>query len=347
MSSLAISIEADGSVQLATDELVVECTPQKGCDIRQIRDARNQSSVLWASPWTSPATPQTRSGDSEAENWLFHYPGGWQLLFPNAGAGGEHQGHRHRFHGEASIVAWEWERLDSGIQARVALFDTPFTIERRITLSGRTVRVEESITNTGVDRTDYILGHHPGFGSELLAGPTRLSTNGYLVQADDSYDPPGNRLQPGSRGRWPHVQGNDAHVDLRSPLDGGSCLAYLSQFPPNAVASIVRCDGTTGVELRWPGEIYPYAWLWQELGGSTGKPWFGRGHVIGVEPCTSAPASGIAELATTNGTQRSLDPAQTAHGWVELELLDESKAQARAALEDVPQLGPQLPLPPM
>ena len=43
--------------------------------------------------------------------------------------------------------------------------------------------------------------------------------------------------------------------------------------------------------LSWDLDVFPYAWLWQELGATAGPPWFGRAYTIAIEPATSFPAS--------------------------------------------------------
>ena len=47
------------------------------------------------------------SRDGSMAGWLRGYPGGWQLLVPNAGPEREHDGARQGFHGEASIATWD------------------------------------------------------------------------------------------------------------------------------------------------------------------------------------------------------------------------------------------------
>ena len=87
------SVGITGVVSLTNEELVVDCTPLKGCDVTQIRDRKTGSTVLWSTPWTTPTAPHGRAGDSDAENWLFHYPGGWQLLLRSEEHTSELQSH--------------------------------------------------------------------------------------------------------------------------------------------------------------------------------------------------------------------------------------------------------------
>ena len=51
-----------------------------------------------------PAPLPSASGEASQTAWLDHYGGGWQELFPNAGAACTVDGRPHPFHGEASVV---------------------------------------------------------------------------------------------------------------------------------------------------------------------------------------------------------------------------------------------------
>lgn len=65
--------------------------------------------------------------------------------------------------------------------------------------------------------------------------------------------------------------------------------------------------------LTWSSDEFPFAWYWLEAGGRSGFPWFGEAYVLAVEPCTSYPTGGLAEIRRLSGTQITLAPghAQT------------------------------------
>src|SRR5581483_1912853 len=67
-----------------------------------------------------------------------------------------------------------------------------------------------------------------------------------------------------------------------------------------------------GVRWDWQVEIFPYVWLWQELRGSFGYPWYGRCYVMGVEPFTSIPGSGL-NAAIEYGTAPTLAAGKSVH----------------------------------
>ena len=65
-----------------------------------------------------------------------------------------------------------------------------------------------------------------------------------------------------------------------------------------------------GFGLAWDAELFPSVCFWQELGATDGFPWFRRGYATALEPTTSWPGAGIARVAETTGTQRSLAPGE-------------------------------------
>ncbi len=70
---------------------------------------------------------------------------------------------------------------------------------------------------------------------------------------------------------------------------------------------MVNAERDLAFGLAWPLEIFPYVWFWQELGGSSDYPWYGRCSVMAVEPFTSIPGTGLAE-AVAHATAPVLDP---------------------------------------
>jgi galactose mutarotase-like enzyme len=298
---------SDTTTVLRSEAVEVVLTPGKGGDLVSVRHVPTAQEVLARTPWfPSPRSPVSQS--DPALTWLERYPGGWQLLFPNAGAACEHAGGQHSFHGEASVAPWDVADLEAAaVTLRRRFFVVPVEFERRITVEDDLVVVRESASNTSDEPVEVMWGHHPGFGGDLLAGAVALATNAQAVHTDPAYDVAGNALAPGHSGPWPLVPGTDGStVDLRTPLNGQSCLAYLDGLPSSAWASICRRDGALGVALSWSSEHFPCAWLWQELGGTRTPPWSGRGRVVGLEPCSSWP--GNLATAARAGAQLVLEP---------------------------------------
>lgn len=297
------------AVTLSNDDIRVIITPAKGCDIRQITTVRTGQTVLAEMPWTAQMPDPSPALSDSVTNWMRAYPGGWQVLLPNAGDAAPSVG--QGFHGEASISAWAYEHDVTALRARLDCYVQPLRLEREISIAGPEVRMREAVKNTGVDVEDFLWNHHIGFGGDLLDAEVELSIDASDVSADGGFDSPGNALAPGVGGTWPLAQGVDGEkVDLRRPLWDRSALAYVSRLS-SGNASLRRLDGSLGVNLTWASTDFPTCWLWEELGGWRGAPFFGRGRVIGIEPCISFPGRGLDVARSTGQKLVRLAPGET------------------------------------
>jgi hypothetical protein len=170
-------------------------------------------------------------------------------------------------------------------------------------------------------------GQHPSFGSDLLDGPVEIQSNARGFMSDEHYDAPANPLRPGGKGRFPMVPSKtkNALFDLsrpREPLSAMTCLADFSE----AWVTIRRLDDAVGVALSWDETVFPYAWLWFELGGIADEPWNGKTRLIGVEPNTTWPANGLAEAEDRGGRLLVLKPGKDVTASVRLQVFKPSGA---------------------
>ena len=159
--------------------------------------------------------------------------------------------------------------------------------------SGRQPKLE------GDQPATVMWGHHPTFGSDLLAGEFEIQSGARSVTTDQEYDPPSNPLRPGVTAAWPMVPGKDRTIDLRRPLAGNpntgmAALAYVYNFESPWI-SIRRLDNAVAATLSWDSSIFSSLWYWIELGGTSAAPWSGRARLIGLEPNTTRLAFGLAE----------------------------------------------------
>ena len=117
----------------------------------------------------------------------------------------------------------------------------------------------------------------------------------------------------------------DARRCRAGPLDhpgrspGRVLLGYLAGFD-EGTATIENGALGLACTLSWDADVFPYAWLWQELGSTTGPPWFGRAYTIAIEPATSFPAGGLGSVVETSATQRTLAAGASAETHVSLRL---------------------------
>lgn len=294
-------------VVLDGDALQVTVNPRVGGTITAIRHRETGLSVLGRVPWTVVDEPLASLAAHDEPEWLTRFTGGWPLLFPNAGDACEVDGVFHGFHGEASIAPWQAQERNRGLVLSREFSCLPIAMRRTITVDGEAVSVHEEITYAGDDQVSVMWGHHPTFGSDLLASPFQVTCGARDVQAEAQYDPSANPLRPGAIGHWPMLAAKDGIADLAHPSRPWASVAYLTHFRSHW-AAIRRLDDAVAVLLSWDGTRFPCAWLWYELDGTTDAPWAGRTHVIGIEPCTTPCALGLGEARRRDAPLLHLTP---------------------------------------
>lgn len=304
----------NGDVVLESAALRVTVRPRVGGTITEIRHKRTGLSVLGSVPWRAVEVPLESGAAPDERTWLTRYTGGWPLLFPNAGDACSVDGVFHGFHGEASISPWDAALHGDRVTLDRRMTSVPVRMTRTITVDEDVVRVEEVSVNEGPESVLVMWGHHPTFGSDLLAQDVEMTAGARAVMVDASYDPPANPLRPGVTGRWPIIEGKLGSVDLRRPMSltaSGqiAALIYLGDFASPWIA-VRRLDGAVAVALSWDADVFPAAWVWYELGGTLDAPWNGHTRLIGVEPNTTSLAYGLAEARRQGARLLALRPGE-------------------------------------
>ena len=289
-----------GALRVVVDPLI-------GGTILSVTHTGLGASVLGRTPWDALRVPFVSTSPADEHAWLARYAGGWPLLFPNGGDGCTFEGVQHGFHGEASVAPWRIETGEGAVRLVRRFFTVPVTMERTLAIEGDVLVVDETVRMEGARPVRAMWTHHPTFGADLLTGDIAIETSAAAVTADDTYDPPANPLRPGATGPWPALPGKAGPVDLSRPGAPLASLAYLSGFG-RAWVALRRLDGTIGAALSWDAALFPCAWLWYELAGLHEAPWHGRAHLIGVEPSTSWPGTGLADIARRGGPLLTLEP---------------------------------------
>ncbi|MDR1512486.1 MAG: hypothetical protein LBS56_03230, partial [Propionibacteriaceae bacterium] len=270
--------DAAADLRLRSPELDVGVSPLSGGSITAITHSATGLEVLWRTPWAERAPAAEPGRVLDVGEWCACSRGGWQVAFPNAGDACEWAGVRHGFHGEASMAEWAVADVHEGsVLLKLDLASLPISIERLITVSGATVTVRDAATNTSAAPVEVMWTQHPGLGGDLLDGPVTLQTNAAVFQLDDQAAVVGIDARPGQTACWPVL----GETDLRHPADHGALLGYLREFDGPPWVDLSRDDGSLGIRLTWDADVYPYCWLWQELGGTQGEPWRGQARVIG------------------------------------------------------------------
>lgn len=295
-------------VVIASDLVQATVSPDVGGTITEIVHRPSGLSVLGRVPWDTIAEPIAGFAARDEPEWLTRYTGGWPLLFPNAGDACMFDGVFHGFHGEASISPWDCKATGNAIRLTRSFHTVPVEMTRIISIAGDRIVVEEAITMQGPRSIDVMWGHHPTFGSDLLAGPIEMTTSSGMVSIDEGYDPPANPLTPGGSGALNSLPGRRGAVDLAHPAAPLAALGYFHDLRDDPWVAIRRLDNAIAASLSWDARKFPCAWLWFELQGTKDPPWNGRCSLIGIEPNTTQCAYGLAQSAARAANLLRLAP---------------------------------------
>jgi Domain of unknown function (DUF4432) len=314
-------------ITLDTGELQVSVLPGKGCDIYVLRDLASGIDVLAKTRIGLSDLQAAAYAGNSAEAWLSHYLGGWQLILPNGGAAASVHGAEWGFHGEASQLRWTVDSASAGLlEASVRLLRAPLRVRRRLEVHGATLRIVDTVLNESSHDIDVMWGHHPAFGSPFLDESCIVSCGASVITADD--EAPGTLLSAGSAHTWPTaVSAAGQELDLSmvpAARAGVAHLAYLSEFHAGFFA-VTNPRLKLGVALRWPLTVFPCAWYWVEAGASAGFPWYGDHYTLAVEPATSWPARGMANLKDSGGDALTLAGSKEVQTEVEVTLFHDDR----------------------
>ena len=189
--------------------------------------------------------------------------------------------------------------LDSSVRQKAVDTLTASVTDQADTLNNLFASVRKDVAGVGLS-TNLLLVHEGVLGSEIQSGARH-------VTIDDRYDPDSNPLKPGTSGLWPVAPGKAGSFDLSRPEGTVAALACLHDFD-SPWASIRRLDDSVGAALSWDSGVFPYVWLWYELGGTPEPPWCGKARLIGLEPNTTWPANGLADASRRGGRHHHLTP---------------------------------------
>lgn len=306
-------------ILLRTAHLEVRVDEGKGAEITFLGAPGGPNRLAWIdSDWPLRASAGASYYSSDLD-WLSEHRGGWQEMFPNAGAGCTVDGVTHPVHGEVSLVPWEVVHVTDARVVMRCRTHTPLVLTRTMSLVPDRPRldIEEEIHNHSDLEVPYLWGHHPAFaappGTRLTLEGARFEVPGLGVAEED--------LSPSESCTWPWAVGKDgAAVDLGiMPSGVVERLAYLTHVPDSA-CHIFRPDTGDRLTLQWSPDAFPYAWLWINHRASR-FPWFGRLSSIAVEPVNAWPADGLA-AAIERGQAPTLGGGEMAQGWLQVSISD-------------------------
>lgn len=316
----------------------------KGTDLVEFDYKPHDLDFVWLAPGgiRNPAAMHSTSPDPLA-TFLDSYPGGWQEVFPNAGAPAFHAGAQYGQHGEVFALPWDVEIIEDAedavaVRCTVRGQKTPCVIVKTLRLSGDepTLEIRESVTNESPVAIDAMWGHHITFGRPFLKPGHRIVLPDAVVAQphDVAVAPNGRRVANDLAFAWPNGTGaSGAPVDFSTIPEPGtpSELFYLSGFPDaTAWYEIVDPETNLGMRVEWDAQTMPSLWYWQEFGATIGYPWYGRTYTIGLEPSSSYPTNGLPG-AVANGSALTLQPGESRHFWLRATVLDRSAVRTPSA----------------
>ena len=295
------------TITLVSNALEVVLTPERGADIVRLTDLATGVQTLALSPTADVTSAPFASGDSMVQ-WTNGYPGGWQLMVPNAGPERVHDGVAQGYHGEASLARWSvLEQSAGSVTLSTNLFTAPLRLVRTVSLEGTLLTVTDTVTNLSPEPCSFRLGQHPAFGTPFLDERSYVVTTAGTLIADARA--PGTLAAPDAIGRPTELLAAGPipnSVALPGPGTGEALFGVLTDFDTDAPDS----DSTSatffsptqgfGMRLSWERSVYPNAWFWIEANSGSGWPWFKRLYSIAVEPANVLPGEGTA----TNGRKR-------------------------------------------
>ena len=298
---------------LTSSQLTARIDPDRGADIVDLTHRPSGASLFFSTPWRNRADRGVQVMTGSQARWLEGYRGGWQTLIPNAGQPKSVGGAEYGFHGEASVVPWVAVDADESLaRLEVELTSVPVRIERHVSLNDGSLRIDDRLENLSTVELELDYVHHPAFGGDFLSGSCTIESGARVFINDTEGGWAGAPF--GSRHRWPRVDGHTETLDLRrvpASDEPRALFGWLTDFE-QPWASI--SNGRLSARLDWDGQVMPHAWLWQELGGSTGWPWFGRARTVAIEP-SSTPTSGPDRQSAV-----SLGPRGALETWVQLSI---------------------------
>jgi galactose mutarotase-like enzyme len=285
------------TAQLTSAQLAATVDLDRGAEIASLRHLPSGTGILMATPWADEAralrpVPGRAPEESEAI-WQASYAGGWQTLFPHAGAPETVDGQVRTYHGEASIVPWELDGAGpTQVEAHLVLTSVPARIDRVIRLDGDTLSVTDRIENVGTSRFPYDYQSHPAFGAPFLEGGCTITADAAFYTPHPEFDI--GEFDPGRPVSWPRAESRAGAVDLASiPAPGAGALRFgwLTGFTHRGV-TITNPRSGIAATLSWIDPLREVAWLWQDAGADIREPWLGRGYTTAIEPSTRTTASG-------------------------------------------------------
>jgi galactose mutarotase-like enzyme len=327
----AVTYSGFRAVVLENDLLRMVVLPEKGAEIHSVVYKPQDMDVLFKRGELSYLQPYPAALVNSEDGFIASYHGGWQEIFPSGGSACQVGNAFLGTHGEVFLLPWRWQILEDttyrvSVRFQVRTLQMPFLLERTMSLEkgSALLRIEETLLNESPEELPFMWGHHPVFGEPFLDGSCVLDAPAARVDVHQGEGAACHRLAPGSQGDWPLMQDKDGRpIDLRFiPAQQSRVydMFYLTELTAGWCALTNRKLGF-GIGLVWDIKMFPILWVWQELCGSSGYPWYSQTYALGLEPFTGYTTAGGSGLAEVIKEGRENRLAGHAHLSTELKLV--------------------------
>ncbi|MFI6324557.1 DUF4432 family protein [Nonomuraea sp. NPDC050556] len=302
-----VIIQGMRAVVLENEFLRVTVLADKGGDVVEFLYKPTDTDYVWLSPQGLREDARHLAAD-DVGAFIDHYEGGWQEIFPNGGAPSTYQGARLAQHGEVATLPWDYTIVADApesvsVRLRVRTRRLPYELEKTFTLAkgSKALEVRSEARNASDQELHAMWGQHIVFGPPFLkpGRRIRLPDGIKVIPHPEAINPTGRLIEAGGPYAWP----TDVDLSVIPEPGGPSEIVYLTGFEEGWYE-------IDGFRVEWDASLMPYLWMWQELGASTGYPWWGQAYVVGLEPFSSMPTDGLA-AAVDNGTALTLGPGET------------------------------------
>ena len=181
------------TITLENELLRILVLVDKGTDIYEFLYKPLDVDFMWRSPLPL-RNPALFSPTVANANGAFHdnYHGGWQEIFPTGGMPTTYKGAEFGWHGEVSLIPWDYAIVEDhperiAVRFSTRTYRTPFYIEKTLSLSsGKAVLFfEEQVINEGEETLQFMWGHHPALGPNFVDENCRIDLAGAKVMVQD------------------------------------------------------------------------------------------------------------------------------------------------------------------
>ncbi|HOX37533.1 MAG TPA: hypothetical protein PL033_06055 [Candidatus Brocadiia bacterium] len=286
---------------LESERMQVVILPGQGGAIVSILDKKAGREWLWQSV-------ELRLKVIAENPKTYLMTGGWEDMFPSVGPCEFEDAEWGKVsvpdHGELWNRPWKAKDLPDGVQLSVNGEIFPYTLERTCRLSGRTLRLDYALTNTGSKAFPFMFAGHPVLSVQGKA--QILISNGARTVVYESQD--GRLGKPGARFPWPDcvVKGEQIDASLvDAETRGKTDKLFVSDFE-DAEVGLRDIDSGGRLMIRFNAQELSSIGVWTNMNA---YPPESPVSVAAIEPTTS-PTENLAE-AIAKKTEVRIEPGRT------------------------------------